>query len=348
MPEAPKDTFPVLAIPVPKGRKGITFHELGLALAEFGKKENNEALRVRRDILGTDGYRKLKESTRPYLEKIRMFTPPSFSFMEGVARGLNVAIEEVGGLYTQELYNPESGPNDHCTTMVNHNRQGLLVVHNEEWCEPGQLLYILQATLDEGIYTTALASLSYLPEPPGGAVTRNSHGTIMTVNSLHNHTNHLGVPKTIVTFELSRSTSLSDAKTTICRMPLSSAMDYIISSHGQTINIETAGGNFAIQQVNPNRPFVHANFITAQKLQNHDPLPSPNSEARFKFVSENSWQNMSRRSAVRTMSNTSHPEFPVFSTDTKATVVVEESKRGISVRRNHLPNNRFHFYSLPH
>lgn len=148
-----------------------------------------------------------------------------------------------------------------CTTVVTNN--GMLISHNEDWDEVSEdNICVLKKTL-EGVTTFELFYYNTL----GGASTCiNSHGYVMTINTLAHIDRQVGVPRNVIARWLSETENIEKDFEKLKQIPRSLGYNHIfINTKGQVWDLECSATKQVLTR--PSLPYVHTNHFLENEMK---------------------------------------------------------------------------------
>ncbi len=186
-----------------------------------------------------------------YLEVTEKYFPEYVAELRGYAEGANVDWES---LWTLSL--EEETTNEHlakCTTMATNS--GRLVSHNEDWEKGAADTLCLLLKKVGGV---AIFELYYQNTLGGNAVSLNSHGFIISINSLTHDGVKFGIPRNVIARAMSETADPENDFEKLKDLPRGLGLNFnILNRSGQIWNIECSSRDATL--VKPFSPYIHTN-----------------------------------------------------------------------------------------
>jgi hypothetical protein len=197
------------------------------------------------------------ERAKKYLDITERYFPEYVEELRGYAEGAEVDFLSIWTLSLEdETYEELRGK---CTTIVTN--KGKLIAHNEDWAKDSENnICLLHKKVGDN---TTILELYYFNTLGGNAISINSHGFTVSINSLTHTDAKLGMPRNVITRFLSETKDPEKDFLKLKNFPRGLGSNFnIINQEGKIWNIESGGVSVTIAL--PQTPYVHTNHYLGE------------------------------------------------------------------------------------
>lgn len=197
-----------------------------------------------------------QERAKEYLDVTNRYFPNYVAELQGYAEGAKV---DFLNLWTTSLEEEvHQGLADKCTTIVTN--EGKLISHNEDWGKDSENHVCL---LLKKVGEITILELYYLNTLGGNSISINSHGFVISVNTLVHSDKKLGIPRNVIARWLSETKNPEGDFLKLKKLPRSLGFSFnILNRKGEIWNIEYNSQGATL--VRPHSPYVHTNHYLAE------------------------------------------------------------------------------------
>ncbi len=192
-----------------------------------------------------------RERAKKYLDITEKYFPSYVEEMRGYAQSAKIDFLDLWTLSLEDEVTAESA--DRCTTIVSN--EGKLVSHNEDWDKnsANNICLCLKKIGD-----TTILELYYLNTLGGNAISINSHGFIISINSLTHADRTFGIPRNVIARSISETINPENDFKKLQSLPRGLGLNFnIVNKEGKVWNIECSSRDATLAEAGA--PYVHTN-----------------------------------------------------------------------------------------
>lgn len=201
-----------------------------------------------------------QERSREFLEYTEKYFPRYVEELRGYAEGANVDFLDLWTLSLEDEVHDNRA--DKCTTIITN--AGKLISHNEDWGKDSEDHVCV---LLKKIGALRTFELYYMNTLGGNSISINSHGYVVSVNTLVHGERKKGVPRNVIARLLSETNDPEADFQKISEMPRSLGFSFnILNREGVIWNIEYSSIGAVIKK--HSAPFIHTNHYLSELKSN--------------------------------------------------------------------------------
>ena len=248
------------------------------------------------DRLHADPHYQDKLSCYPqYLTPTQEHFPNLVEEVRAIASAAHVDFADMFILNTVEL---EQIYPERCTSVVSFGNP-TVIGHNEDALDyMKDDLYVLKATIGD----TAFLGLNYAGEIPGTSVAMNNWAVVQCVNTLHQKTSQIGVPRYFLARAILECHSLEEAEDVVTKTSKASGLNHFLVQGENVKNIEIAGNQHRVTD-KTNVCFFHTNHYLDPSLVQFESDRSKSSVIRYQKALDKLTDGMSESEILALLSS---------------------------------------------
>ncbi len=282
--------------------------ELGLIL---GEKFKSISRRLIDEKASEKTWGAKADKAKKYIEITKKYFPQYVEELEGYAAGMEADFMELWTRSLEDEFDEEPGM-EKCTTFITNG--GKTIAHNEDW-EPdsGDNLCLLKKTVGG----KTIFEIYYFCTLGGNALSINSSGHALVVNTLHHKDKGIGVPRNVIARALSETNNPNKDFERFFSLPRSSGLNYVlVNTAGAVWDIESTAQKHIM--IKPPLPFIHTNHYLTELKDLEAAGEFKGSRERFNAAQARVKEKMSAAEILDVMNDASNG--PVNGIDNERTV----------------------------
>lgn len=203
-------------------------------------------------------WKKKRELSKPYFDITKKHFPNLIDELKGYAKAADIAFADFWTMSLEDDF--DYLDEEHCTSVITN--KGLLISHNEDWEKDSQdVICLLKKTLSD----VTTFELFYYNTLGGASICVNSHGYVMTINTLTHTDYQVGVPRNVIARWLSETQNVEKDFQRLTTIKRSKGYNHLFTNtKGDVWDIECSATKQAL--ITPQVPYVHTNHFTADRL----------------------------------------------------------------------------------
>ena len=291
---------------------------------------------------------------RHYLGPAARRYPAHIEELQGVAEGAQVPFADLFAFSCEEELIDLWGDWDRCTSASVLSRNGLFLLHNEDYVRRyrGNLV-VIAAKPNKA---PAFVSLSYPATLAGSSAGLNSAGIAMSGNSLHYRPRRRGIPKNFILRDVLAARSYDDAvrRARAADRSIGHNVDIVSAREKRAGYVECSLKETAVVEMGESDYLAHTNHVLSPRVDTHGESPSWNSRLRYagvEFLLSRSRDRATDKRLQAVLSSEKHfllrrgkrPDDP----ETLASVVIDTRRSLMWVANRSVTDDPYVAYRLP-